>query len=98
MSVECIKHQDGEVVCKFSDRIDINECQEVEKDVMSSIECARNIIFDLDGVEYIDSSFLRLCGKAYYKANAGNFSIINVTPDVKKIFKIAGLAEKLNLN
>jgi len=97
MSVECIKQQDGEVICKFSDHIDIKECLEVEKEVMGSIECAKNIIFDLEGIEYIDSLFLRLCGKAYYKVNAGNFSIINVTPAVRKIFKIAGLAEKLNL-
>lgn len=97
MSVECIKQPEGRVLCKFSGHIDTRKCLESERDVVSSIECARSIIFDLDGVEYIDSSFLRLCGKAYYKVNAGNFSIINVAPAVKKIFKIAGLAERLNL-
>lgn len=98
MPVECIKKQEGKVVCKFSGYMDTKTCLEVERDVMNSVESARSIVFDLDGVEYIDSTFLRLCGKAYYKVNAGDFSIINVTPAVKKIFKIAGLAERLNLN
>lgn len=97
MTVEYTKQQNGKVVCKFSGRIDTKECLEVERYVITSIECAKYIVFDLNSVKYIDSSFLRLCGRAYYKVNAGNFSIINVSPAVKRIFKIAGLAEKLNL-
>ena len=98
MPVECIKQQGGKVLCKFSGRMDTKRCLEAEKELMESIDCARNIVFDLDAVEYIDSSFLRICGKAYYKVDAGNFSIINVTPTVRKIFKMTGLAERLNLN
>ena len=98
MPVECIKQQGGKVVCKFSGRMDTTKCLEAERDVMRSIECARSVVFDLDGVEYIASSFLRLCGKASHKVSSGNFSLINVNPAVRKVFTIAGLAERLNLN
>jgi len=98
MSVECSKYESGVVVCNFSARMDTTKCLEAEKDVMKAIEGVEKIVFNLEGVEYIASSFLRLCGKASNKVNAGNFSIINVAPSVKKVFKIAGLAERLNLN
>lgn len=97
MAVECIKQKEGEVVCKFSDRMDTTKCLEAEKNVMKSIEGAKKIVFDLKGVEYIASSFLRLCGKAYHKVGLENFSIINVMPNVKKVFKITGLAERMSL-
>lgn len=98
MSVECTRHGDGKIVCKFLGRMDTTRCIDAEKVVMDSIEGAEKVVFDLDGVEYIASSFLRLCGKASHKVTQGNFSILNVTPSVKKVFKIAGLAERLNLN
>ncbi len=98
MPVECSKHPDGKIICKFIGRMDTTKCTDAEKEVMGKIDGADNVIFDLDGVEYIASSFLRLCGKASHKVSTGKFSIVNVTPAVKKVFKIAGLAERLNLN
>lgn len=97
MAMKCIKQEDGKIVCTFSGPMDTTQCLEAEKEVMKIIESAKEIIFNLDGVDYVASSFLRLCGIASHKVSAGNFSIINATPTVKKVFKIAGLAERLNL-
>lgn len=98
MAVECSKYESGVVVCTFSNYMDTNKCLEAEKDVIKAIDGAEKIVFNLDGVSYIASSFLRLCRNASLKVNTGNFSIINAAPAVKKVFKIAGLAERLNLN
>lgn len=98
MPVECTRHGDGKVVCKFLGRMDTAKCMEIEKKVIDSIAGASKVAFDLDGIDYIASAFLRLCIKASHSVNPGNFSVINVTPAVKKVFKIAGLAEILNLN
>jgi len=49
------------------------------------------IVFDLTGVEYIASGFLRLCLSAAKSVPNGRFSIVNTDPAVKKVFKIAGL-------
>ncbi len=98
MSLKCSKYAGGKVECKFSERMDTTQCINVEQQLMENIKGAEVIIFDLDGVEYIASSFLRLCSKASHIVRSENFSVINVTPPVKKVFKIAGLAEALNLS
>jgi len=99
MAIVCTKQKGGEVVCTFSKRMDTTQCLESEKEVMKIIEDGvEKIIFDLNGVGYIASSFLRLCGKTSHKINPGNFSIINAAPAIKKVFTIAGLGERLNLN
>ena len=78
--------------------MDTSQCLEAEKEVMKVIDgSVVKIIFDLNGVKYIASSFLRLCGKTSHKMSTGNFSIINADPSIKKVFTIAGLAERLNL-
>jgi len=79
MSVECSKHTDGKIVCKFTGRMDTTKCTDAEKEVMGAIDGAEKIVFDLDGVEYIASSFLRLCSKISNNIQGGKFSIINLT-------------------
>lgn len=97
MAIRCTEQEKGKVVCIFSGVIDTTQCLEAEREVMKVVEDAKKIVFDLKGVEYIASSFLRLCGKASHKVNAENFSIINATPAVEKVFTVAGLTERLNL-
>jgi len=55
------------------------------------------IIFDLREVDYIASSFIRICVGNAKKAGAGRFSIANCQPFVKKTFKISGLDDVLNI-
>jgi anti-anti-sigma factor len=59
---------------------------------------AIRICFDLKGVDYISSSFLRLCLIAAKAVREGNFSIINTSPDILKVFKITGLDTALNIS
>jgi anti-anti-sigma factor len=56
------------------------------------------IVFDLKGVDYVASSFLRLSLVAAKSLQKGNFSIINADPQVLKVFKIAGLSSLLNVS
>ena len=98
MSVEYSKYESGVVVFTFSKCMDTSKCLGSEEAVMKAIDDAEKVIFNLDGVDYIASSFLRLCSKASDKVKSENFSMINVTPAIKRVFKIAGLAERLNLN
>jgi anti-anti-sigma factor len=57
-----------------------------------------NICFDLSGVDYISSSFLRLCLSSAGEIKKGKFSIINTDPEIMKVFKIAGLDGMLNVS
>jgi anti-anti-sigma factor len=56
------------------------------------------IIFDLEGVDFVASSFLRLSLIAAKGVTKGNFSIINTDPLVFKVYKISGLASLLNVS
>ena len=87
-----------EVVCTFDKRMDTAECIKVETEVLNSLRHTEFIVFDLKGVEYIASSFLRICGKSAQKVDRGNFKIINASASVSKVFKIAGLSDILNVS
>ncbi|MFH0760337.1 MAG: STAS domain-containing protein [Bacteroidota bacterium] len=55
------------------------------------------IVFNLGEVDYIASSFIRVCISYAKLAGPGGFSIANCQPFVKKTFKISGLDEVLNI-
>lgn len=57
-----------------------------------------SVIFDLNNVYYISSTFLRLCMSSARDIKKGNFSIINTDPEIMKVFKIAGLDGILNVS
>ncbi len=56
------------------------------------------IVFDIRDVDYIASSFIRICVIYAKLAGKGQFSIRNCQPFIKKTFKISGLDEVLNIS
>ena len=55
------------------------------------------IIFDLAGVVFISSAFLRLC-LIYFKTFGKNrFSVTNVSKDIYKLFHVSGFAELMTV-
>lgn len=93
--------------CKFQGRMDTlrsNGAMEAFKNdfdgLLSSGVRAKElkICFDLSGVDYISSSFLRLCISSTRGIKQANFSIINTAPEIMKVFKIAGLDGLLNVS
>ena len=91
--------ENGKLIYRFTGRMDTINCNEAEKGVLDGVEKHQGqVIFDLREVDYIASSFLRLCGKVVNQVKVGNFAIVNVAPPVKKVFKIVGLADRLNIS
>lgn len=92
------------LTCVFSGRLDTAKCLEIEKTVFDRIgevsepNKPARVIFDLAGVEYVTSAFLRLCLKAARSAADGSFAVVNTNPLIKKIFKIAGFDQTLNVS
>ncbi|MGR8935348.1 MAG: STAS domain-containing protein [Gammaproteobacteria bacterium] len=95
------------IQCKFAKRMDgimINRVMDAFKikigGLLDSGVSAEElkINFDLSGVDYISSGFLRLCISSAKDVKKGNFSIINTAPEVLKVFKISGLEEQLNVS
>ena len=86
----------------FTGRLDtlaigkLNEIMSAEQ-AMKDLKPEDKIVFDLGEVDYIASSFIRICVSQAKQAGAGRFSIANSQPFIKKTFKISGLDEILNV-
>jgi anti-anti-sigma factor len=100
-----IKHVTNgtEIACTFEGRMDTIGCTEIDEQVIALLAEAErigedaSIIFDIASVDYVASSFLRICGRAAKAVKPGKFAMRNVQPAVKKVFKIAGLDRVLNV-
>lgn len=67
------------------------------EELMQNRKPGDQVVFDLGEVDYIASSFIRICITHAKLAGPGGFSITNCQPFVKKTFKISGLDEVLNI-
>jgi anti-anti-sigma factor len=91
------------ITLTFAGRMDtlavasVNEMIEAEP-LMKNWEEKGTMVFDLKEVDYITSSFIRICVSFAKQAGHGRFSIAHCQPFVKKTFKISGLDELLNIN
>ena len=96
------------LTCIFRGRLDTILCNQVSIELLSKYNSLTEhgnsdelldfeLVFDLNDVDFISSSFIRLCVAGKKKVKDGCFSIRNVDPFIKKTFKIAGLDEILNV-
>jgi stage II sporulation protein AA (anti-sigma F factor antagonist) len=87
---------DGKTILKFEHRMDTATCSGIENEVLAQIEKARApVVFDIGKVDFVSSAFLRICIMAAKKAGDGNFHVANAAPQIKKVFKIAGMDQFL---
>jgi anti-anti-sigma factor len=91
--------EEPRLVCNFTDRLDTANCQKIEEELYGKV-CATKIpvTFNLEGVDYVSSAFLRICLRVVKQTGPENFSAINTTPNVKKVFKIAGFDKQINIS
>lgn len=83
---------DERLVIHFAGKLDTATCQDLEADLQNRLNgSGAAVVFDLTEVDFVCSWFLRLCIHASQKAGPGGFEVINVSPSIKKVFKIAGL-------
>jgi len=93
---------DKVMTATFSGRMDtlaaakVNEILQAEP-ILKDWEPENKIVFDFKEVDYIASSFIRICVSYAKLAGTGRFSIAHCQPFVKKTFKISGLDEILNI-
>ncbi len=84
--------QDGSLVFQFSSPLDTMECSRIGDGVTQQVQTSDlPVVFDLAGVDFVASGFLRLCIMVQQKAAGNQLTLINVCPPIKKVFKIAGL-------
>ena len=101
MSLEMEKLSGKKLKCKFSGRMETAPTLKIEKEITDYLgkNELKSIEFDLSATTYIASYFLRLCSIAVTSLESPKyFSVTNVSPDVFKVFKMAGLAKELNVS
>jgi anti-anti-sigma factor len=91
--------QDNEIICTFTGQLNTLAVTKDEPAVNEKIGQAggRKVAFDLGAVDFIASSFLRLCLKTASTVGASRFSVCNITPEIKKVFVIAGLDKQITI-
>ncbi|NQT33323.1 MAG: STAS domain-containing protein [Candidatus Omnitrophica bacterium] len=86
------------LICAFTERLDTANCLEIEDELINKVrESKAPVIFNLQDVDYVASAFLRMCLKVAKEVGPENFSVINVHPNVKKVFKIAGFDKQISI-
>jgi anti-anti-sigma factor len=80
------------VLCTLSGRWDTGATAQHEAALLSGVRGAQlPLVFDLTRVEFVSSSFLRICVAAAKIRGQGGFWVVNPVPFVRNVFTIAGL-------
>ncbi|HRY33328.1 MAG TPA: STAS domain-containing protein [Bacteroidales bacterium] len=88
------REENGKLICALEERLDTISSQSLEWEMDMRIKSQHNeVVFDLDKVEFVSSTFLRLCLKLAKILGKEKFSLMNVSPTVMKVFQIANLTE-----
>ncbi|MEI6056254.1 MAG: STAS domain-containing protein [Lentisphaerota bacterium] len=91
MSFKSLKPDPSTIIFKFADRMDTTSCSGLDSKILDASKDCKTIIFDLEGVNYISSSFLRLVSLSAKEVGVSNFSLIHVSPTLRKVLKISGI-------
>ena len=88
----------GMLICRFLENMDTGSCQAISEDLLKNVkESKKPVVFDLEKVDYVSSMVLGLCMAVLKQLGPDNLSIINVRPNVKKVFKISKIDALIKL-
>ena len=94
VSIDFIKDKRA-IVVKINDEIDHHTCERIKSKIDLAIEFrrAKYLIFDFDGVNFMDSSGIGLIMGRYklINKNGGQAIMVNLKPTVRKIFQMSGI-------
>lgn len=98
--------KDQTLHCAFTGHLGADHSPEITAALDKNINEIKNsenppenlkIIFDLAKVDFVASSFIRICVSTFKEVGHENFFIINTKPIIKKTFAIAGLSDDMNI-
>ena len=87
-----ILDQDNSLLVRFHGRMDGLHTGAFSEAVLSRIRAAAGpVVFDLAEVGFLSSVFLSLCITAAKTLGPERLQLVNVSPELRKVLKIAGL-------
>ncbi|MBQ9815671.1 MAG: STAS domain-containing protein [Lachnospiraceae bacterium] len=88
-----------ELTIALDGRLDANTADELETEIVNSLEGITGLIIDLDKLEYVSSAGLRVFLLTYKKmVKQGEMKIVNVNEDVMSIFEMTEFTDILDIN
>lgn len=94
-----IQRHDKNLMIKLFGKLNTNAALEVKDKILSALDGANKVTFDLDGLEYISSAGLRIFVAAMkqLKAQGGDMSLLNVGKQVREVLDITGFVQIFNV-
>ena len=92
--------RDGETLTlKLSGKFNTTAADAMKIKILSTLDGAKKFVFDLNGLEYISSSGLKILVAALKKirAQGGDMTIKNVGAQVREVFTMTGFAQIFNV-
>jgi anti-anti-sigma factor len=87
-----IDESDGRLVCTLEGHFDTAQSQRLEAELKARLKPSQAVTFDMQGVTYVCSNFLRVCVMVAKAAGAGHFRLLGVSPPIKRVLKMAGMS------
>ena len=95
MTIE-IKRSVEEMIIEVAGRLDTTTAPALDKTINEDTKGVKNLILDLNGLEYISSAGLRVLLNAQKKMQQiGSMKLKNVCEEVMDVFEITGFADIL---
>ncbi|MCK8816592.1 STAS domain-containing protein [Natroniella sulfidigena] len=99
MKVNC-RESDNNLFVELEGEFDLHTADYFKKKVSEQLTTEIcNLILDLDGIEFIDSSGLGAILSIYKKLNqqGGKVGVVNITSQVERIFEVSGLLKIIDI-
>lgn len=97
MIINKTKEQDV-LTLSFQGRLDTTTSPQFEAELDSSIAGVKELILDMQGLEYVSSAGLRVILKAQKLMNGiGSMKLINVNAMIMEVFEITGFIDILTI-
>lgn len=90
---EQIREQDGTLIVALNGEVDLNRAQEVRRTLLGCVARGLDILVELSGVTYIDSSGIASLVEALQEAGKKGLrlGLVSVSQDARKVFELARL-------
>ena len=97
MTIE-IKKNVEETIIEVVGRLDTTTAPALDKTINEDIDGTKNLVLDLNGLEYISSAGLRvLLGAQKKMQKIGTMKVKNVCSEIMEIFEMTGFADILDI-
>ncbi|QFJ53684.1 STAS domain-containing protein [Pseudobutyrivibrio xylanivorans] len=89
---------EGVLTFDLEGRLDTTTSPQLEEAINGSIAGVKELIFDLEKLEYISSAGLRVLLAAQKTMNKqGNMTVLHVSEEVMEIFEVTGFSDILTI-